>query len=215
LHIALKPTSEADSRLPESKLLKAQDLEELCTADEALLRRAILDFPPDGPDTRVALIPDGATMMWHHAREEFLAQEVLNATPEAKGAVVETSDGKRVWCLWTRTFAKDEKENTLFILRLVVEGDYSLNENTAKDALHEERVLAVAACFNAAQREATKWSMRSVEFWNPSSIAIEGAMVICPSAKVVQRETESIPCLNWYDDDTNVEWVINEKFGWC
>ena len=82
-----------------------------------------------------------------------------------------------------------------------------------------EAVLATAAVLRAAQLEAAKWNMHHVEIWNPTPVAVLAAEELLPSVEMVHREEESITSLMWYGDQDGVgeevEWVGNEKYGWC
>ncbi|MCJ1476767.1 hypothetical protein MMC13_005436 [Lambiella insularis] len=205
----------------EVKELHADNLSTLCDTDEMWIRESIVRFEKDGPDTRVALIPDVNTMQWHHAREEFTAKKVLGRWPDVKGVLIDGGPGKLVWAIWTRTFAAKESENVLHILRLVVQGESEfgaenhmnesdLNGNTP----HTVAVRAVEAVLRAARREAGRWGMRTVEIWNPAPIVVKAAQSILHETTVVERDEESIASLMWYGPG-EVEWVENEKYGWC
>lgn len=213
-HVSLRIESERRGKYPEPKPLAANDLPSLCQKDEQMLRKSIGSFLPSGPHFRVALIPSSQTMAWHHAREEFLANELFGKTPQTKGAIVECQDSAKVWCIWTRRFAKDPKENVLYILRIVVEGEDQTNSVLSS----KERIAAVAACLEAAQLEAHEWRLQSVQLWNPSPSVLAGSRKINPDIEVVHRDSDSIACLNWYGSNPGidrVEWAANEKFGWC
>ena len=194
--------------LPTSKPLYAEDLRVLCEIDEAQLRQEILRFPIAGPEARVAVIPDVETMQWHHAREEFVARELIGRFPDVKGAMSTMGDGKRVWCIWTRVFGSEKDGYTLYILRLVVEG-----EDGSQD-VDEEHATATAAVLRAAQEEAATWEMQAVEIWNPSPTIVAAANKVLPGSVVVERESESITSLMWYGSE-EVDWIANDKYGWC
>lgn len=203
--------------------MKSSDLAYLCESDEHSLLSQISKFSTPA----VALIPDLATISWHHAREEFVAHELLNRTPEVKGAVVNTESGGQAWCIWTKVWASpgDKHGSTLHILRLVVEDSEDSVSHEFSPATEEgcsalqssSAVQAVAALFAAAQKEAAEWEMRSVEFWNPNNVALAAAKKLDGGVEVNAREKESICSLRWYGkgDGSDVEWVCNEKFGWC
>ncbi|KAF2276030.1 uncharacterized protein EI97DRAFT_433442 [Westerdykella ornata] len=189
-----------------------EDLEELCKADERIIRKRLEERTRES-NIAVALIPDIETIRWHHAREDFVGQELHGRTPKVKGAMVGTEEGKRVWCYWTRMWYNSDptqaKGNTLHILRLVVE-----------DGREEDAVDAIAALMALAQREAQEWRMEEVEAWNPSPATVAAARILHPSAEVVDRDTESIASLRWYPPHTgniaeSIDWVANEKHGWC
>jgi len=175
----------------------------------------------------VALVPDVETISWHHAREEFVGQELRGRVPKVKGAIVGTEPGKRVWCYWTRMFYNEDPKcsegNTLHILRLVVEEQGMFNwEKASAGQDMSKYVPAITALFKMAQEQATEWNMAEVEAWNPTEATIQAVRAIYPSAKVVHRDQESIASLMWYGDRPEkgsvgdfVDWLGNEKYGWC
>lgn len=177
----------------------------------------------------VALVPDVETLEWHHAREDFVGKELYGKVPEIKGAIVGTEPGKRVWCIWTRMWynsdPSDPKDNALHILRLVIEDpeytDYEAATEEGAAALHGSGVAAAtAALLAAAQVEASKWTMGEVDIWNPTSATLAAGRILDPSLQVVHREKDSIASLRWYGEETavatrQVEWIGNEKYGWC
>ncbi|MCJ1397718.1 hypothetical protein MMC11_000914 [Xylographa trunciseda] len=198
-HVALPAVLEGEGK---ARPLYAKDLGALCAVDEGLLRERMGRWGEGGADTRVAFVPDGETLAWHHAREEFAAREVLGRRPDVKGALVEGREG-RVWAVWTRTFGAGEEGNVLHVLRMVVEGEEG-----------EECVEGAAEVLRAAQREAGRWAMKTVEVWNPERVVIDAARRIVGEVEVVERDEESITSLMWYGKG-EVEWVGNEKYGWC
>ena len=152
-------------------------------------------------------------MNWHHAREDFLTKELLGRTPVIRGAIVEHAPHGAVWCIWTRLFQKDPEENSLQILRIVVEDEGS----ASSQASSSENVQSVAACLAAAQEEAAAWDSRVIELWNPTPTVQAAAQLLDPGAQIIHRENHSIACLNWYGNEMgteHVEWVANEKYGW-
>lgn len=196
------------------------NLAELCKLDEDLIRQS-LESRAKGSKTAVALIPDVETIQWHHAREEFVGQEVHGRVPKIKGAIVGDEEGKRVWCYWTRTWYNEDvsavKGNTMHILRLVVEDDVLGSKGVGES---QSTSAAIAALLAFAQREAYEWKTEHVELWSPSASAVAGAQILDKTAKVIDRDTESIASLLWYPEHEgtaadHVEWIGNEKYGWC
>jgi hypothetical protein len=230
-HISLSATSKTNGNLQYNNILDARplyasDIPELCAIDEQQVRRTMLKASSSG-ESFVAIVPDSATIRWHHAREEFVGQELHGKAPEIKGAIVGTEPGKRVWCYWTRMFYNEEpnscEENTLHILRLVVEGQGIFSwEKDSQSVDMSKYVPAITALFKMAQKEAVEWNMADVQIWNPTDATIEAVRVIQPDAKVVNRDQESIASLMWYGDRRGegsvaeyVHWLGNEKYGWC
>ncbi|KAH7054636.1 hypothetical protein B0J12DRAFT_658384 [Macrophomina phaseolina] len=217
-HISVPAVEEQPlaAKLPSVRDLHAEDLPGLCADDVALLRQRLVDSPADGK-TRVALVPDIDTIRWHHSREEFVGKEFYGDVPVVKGALIGEEKGKRVWCYWTRMWYNSDKSqskgNTLHILRLVIEDD----------VVPGTVVPAIAALLARAQREAAGWHMAEVENWNPTAEVVAAAQLLDPAAEVINRDTESIASLMWYGEPPSdgqsvgdvIDWVGNEKYGWC
>lgn len=178
-----------------------------------------MELRPKGSKTAVALIPDLETIQWHHAREEFVGQEIHRKVPKIKGAIVGDEVGKRVWCYWTRVWYNEDvsvvKGNIMHILRLVVEDDVlGLRDVSEGDS------KAIAALLAFAQHEAEEWKTEHVEIWSPSPSALAGAKLLDKSVKAIDRDAESIASLLWYPEQEGVaadrvDWIGNEKYGWC
>ncbi|EFQ90121.1 hypothetical protein PTT_13350 [Pyrenophora teres f. teres 0-1] len=224
-HISLPlTTAQNTSCLPVARPLYAEDLEELCSIDVASLRQS-LKSRPKGSKTAVALIPNLETIQWHHAREEFVGNELHGKTPKIKGAIVGTEKGKRIWCYWTRMWYNpnpaETKGNTLHILRLVVEdnGGEGSSNNMANGSGNGQE-SAIAALMAMAQREAQAWKMEHVEMWTPTPVALAAAKKLDPDVQVVYRDVESIACLQWFPEHDGcaadeIDWVGMEKYVWC
>ncbi|MCJ1341581.1 hypothetical protein MMC09_006877 [Bachmanniomyces sp. S44760] len=230
-HIALQPLFPSDGpaqhkvSIPlEPKALYAKDIPALCEKDESLLRTQMAQF--DGPHPyQVALIPDAATIQWHHAREEFAAYELSRRNADYKGSVVVSEEGERIWCIWTRTFGSPAEGNTLHILRLVIDGDSEPLGRVSEPVDEEQtwsnaRLMGIAAVLRAAQLEAAEWGMKEVQIWNPSEVVqVAVRDVLGAKEGLVHRDAASITCLRWYGNGegeaNEIEWVANEKYGWC
>lgn len=212
--------------LPDARPLYAEDIPELCDLDVSLLSRSF-ESRPKGSNTAVALLPDLETIRWAHAREEFVGTELHGNIPKVKGAVVGSEKGKRVWCFWTRMWYNknpaEAKGNTLHILRLVIE-DSAWEQITGRqeDGISEDYKYdaSIAALMALAQREAEDWKMEHVEIWNPTQTTIRAAQRLDPNSMVIHRDGESIASLQWFPEHDGpmaekVDWVGNEKYGWC
>ncbi|KAK0721600.1 hypothetical protein B0T26DRAFT_749103 [Lasiosphaeria miniovina] len=195
----------------------ADEIMELCIIDERLLRAKLARRAGAGGRKCVALAPDAETMMWHLAREKFIMGRVFSGQtlPTVRGAVY-GSPGRRIWALWTRWYYKEG--NLLNVLRLVVEderdeADSSSSSSSSSSYLAE----GVGAILRLAQAEAAAWRCEDVQLWNPDAKLrglIERSGV---EHKFIDRDSASIASLMWYGDgDTrDIDWVANEKFGWC
>ena len=216
---------EKETAFSRARPLRADDLEELCNLDEQSLRAGIArDIPRK--KTRVALIPDIKTIQWHHAREEFAGREMLGREPDIKGAHTRCEDNSQVWCIWTRTFGSTEAGNTLNILRFFIEGEEhtprdesdAIGDPADSESIDHAKLHAAVAVLRASQVEAARWDMKDVQVWNPSRLIVLAARHIEPTTELIHRDNDSIASLRWHgepDNRTNVEWISNEKYGWC
>ena len=218
-------------KLPPSRPLSAPDIAELCVIDETLIRQRMTLERPQQRVT-VALIPDLHTIQWHHAREEFIGRELYGRIPDIKGAIV-GEKGSRIWCYWTRNWQNKSIEqsegNKLHILRIVAERgglakvDIGIRDQDIKATLMTQS-RAITSLFMAAQLEARKWNIVEIESWNPTEAVVLAARRLSQHATVVQRDKDSIPSLRWHGDSPElddaplmdqVDWIVNEKCGWC
>jgi len=229
-HVSLPclATHNSELDLPETHPIYDSDLPALCEADEKILRDRLLKAAREGKHA-VALVPDLNTIRWHQAREAFMGEELYGRVPEVKGAICGSEPGHRVWVYFVRIFQTKhndgEEPNPLYILRLVVEDqDYAdslaATEDSAKEALNSAVARQVAAVLHAAQLEGQKWYMGEVNLWNPTSISLAAARLLKPDVQVFDRENDSITSLRWYGEGAEdpvgkIDWLVNEKYGWC
>lgn len=192
-----------------AKPLTFDDLPPLATVDEQLLRKTLTPSPTQ---TRIAIIPNIDSLHWHLLREDFMCNHIFSGTPTVRGAIYTPPNqpNSRIWAVFTRNFyggAANPEKNVLNVLRFVVE-----DENVSDDVLAE----GVKAIMGLAQKEAKEYLCTKIELWNPderlrkASEGIEGV-------EYVARESDSIASLQWFGNGSvdNIDWVANEKYGWC
>lgn len=180
------------------------DIPALCALDIAAIK---VHLSTCSLKPRIAFLPDHDTLDWHHNREEFIAGCVrpTSGIPKIKGSI--TRDGLR-WIVWGRDFSEDDPK--LYILRVV-----NLGYDEGKEADIDEML-------RAAVKEAAKWDLKKVCVWNPDQDVVESAKRVADGGvQVEDREMDSIASLMMYGGEKvgsgvgDVEWVVNEKFGWC
>lgn len=213
-HVEFPPNPQTSSQQTAglAQPLTDAELPPLCALDEQYIRQELSNIKDDR--VRVALIPDYDTMVWHHMRENFMTKKLFGRSPTVKGAIAGES-GSRVWAVWTRMYTgsldKSDSENILHILRLVIENDSA--QETAANAEKLKSILEVA------QREAKEWRSEHVELWNPTPYVRNLVQSLAVEHSEVEREKDSIASLRWYGHGSggveNIEWVGNEKHGWC
>ncbi|KAH8593524.1 hypothetical protein B0O99DRAFT_627425 [Bisporella sp. PMI_857] len=202
----------SDQTPPGVMYLKAEDLEELCRIQESLVRKLV--STKASHKTRMTLLPNHNSVTWFHQKEDFLASTVYNKPALRKGAII-GSPGNRIWVIWTRLCSDPldapDAENTLYILKLVIEND--------AEERRELQVEQLKAILEAARNEAAEWRLPVVKMWNPT-LAIEDLVARTGiEHENVEREKSSISSVLWYGEGEgtadSVEWIGNEKFGWC
>lgn len=147
----------------------AEDVEELCQADEKCLYAALETAPAQISQTIVSLVPDAATIKWHHAREDYVVNCLHGLGPQNRGAICHYQSDKKAWCLWSRTFGDDPTQSSvLYILRLVIdEIDEPLGSgDSVEGAAKVIQASDAAICLlQAAQIEATKSKIKEIQIW--------------------------------------------------
>ncbi|KAJ6259307.1 hypothetical protein Dda_6207 [Drechslerella dactyloides] len=216
----------ASSATGKVKKIAKTDLKALCAVDCTHIRRFVAKTPfKAGIKARCVQLPTVEVMEWHHAREEFLGQYATTKAPTVKGAWApltptaeypprEGSEGlDSAWAIWTHDFA----EKKLVFLRLHVPPVTSANKDAVSAAL---RALVVAAA-----EEAQAWGFSEILSWNPDDLTEEAVKSVVgeESYDLVHRENDSIASLMWYHreggseevEPEGIEWLFNEKSGWC
>ncbi|KAF2676445.1 hypothetical protein K458DRAFT_424768 [Lentithecium fluviatile CBS 122367] len=231
-HIALKPSSTAwpDSAKP----INRRDLADLCTRDEALMRKAMASPSPDNL-VRMTIIPDVDHMLWHHAKADFACEYLFNKTPLFKGAIA-GEPGDQVWVVWTHRYCSPldaenlPGNNTLYILRLVIEPDPKASQlpspadKLPSQDLYNKILSGVKTVLQAAQAEAAEWKLDTIELWDPTPLVKNVLGKSGLEYTVVEREAEHMASLLWYDKDgggfgngTSTPaplWVGCEHYAW-
>lgn len=216
-HIELDP-----STAPEGSgtlQLLSGDLERLCEEDEAMIRKEMTTISSIGK-TRMMLVPDLNHMLWHHKKEEFVCDKLFGKQPEIKGAIV-GQPGHRMWAIWTHRFYGNpdsaSSENTLYILRLVIENQATTNTTDTEQG--NSQVEQMKALLQTAQAEAAKWKLHRVMMWDPTPLVLELVEQTEIQYRRVERDHEGIASLLWYGEgsgkEDTLQWLGNEKYGWC
>ncbi|KAJ5200465.1 Acyl-CoA N-acyltransferase [Penicillium cf. griseofulvum] len=211
-HMSL-PSTTGGPEKPVTRDLFAKDVQK-CLCSEAVLdklREQMLVASQKTSGAKIAILPNFDHFVWHWAREEFYAENLLpeRSPPVVKGA---GDDNARVYCAWNRNFGEKPEDNVLYILRWVYDDPTTLAEE-------HTTVQAMAAILRRAQKEAHEWNMSKVEFWNPTPLLQKAVALVDPEAELVHREKESIASLRWTGEEQglskDVEWWLNEKYTWC
>ncbi|GAW19893.1 hypothetical protein ANO14919_093860 [Xylariales sp. No.14919] len=216
--------------------VNTSNLAELCAQDEAQLRAELIHHARETRRTAFAFAPEYDVFRWHWAREEFLVSHVFSGrqVSEVRGMIATVTNsvatngvakadaegGVRMWAIWTRNYgvdaAFDASKNTLYILRLVIEG----NGNSPP----EPGVLQLAfnAILHSALDAARTWHCGTVNLWNPTATVRGLIAASAVTHRFVDREVDSIPSMMWNGPDgaedekeEAVDWIANEKYCWC
>lgn len=215
-HIELDPV--AASEEPKATPLLSEDLGQLCEEDEALIRKALNNVLSTGK-MRMMLVPDLDHMLWHHKKEEFVCNKLFGKQPAIKGAIV-GQPGNRMWAIWTHRFyghpESASSENTLYILRLVIEKQATA---TCDAEQVDSQIEQIRAILQSAQAEAAEWNLHRVMMWGPTPLVLQLVQRTGIQHRRIEREHEGIASLLWYGEgsgkEDSLEWLGNEKYGWC
>lgn len=215
-HIELDPVAASEGSRPTPIL--AEDLGRLCEEDEAMIRRA-LDNGSSNGKIYMMLVPDHDHMLWHHKKEEFVCDKLFGKQPAIKGAIV-GQPGNRMWAIWTHRFyghpESDSSENTLYILRLVIENQGTATSDAERSDSQIEQMRTI---LQTAQAEAAEWNLHRVMIWGPTPLVLTLVEETRIQHRRIEREHEGIASLLWYGEgsgkEDSLEWLGNEKYGWC
>ena len=215
-HIEIDPSAASEG--PRSTQLLSKDLGRLCEEDEAMIRKRMTSISRNRK-TRMMLVPDLNHMLWHHKKEEFVCDKLFRKKPEIKGAIV-GQPGNRMWVIWTHRFYGDpdcaSSENTLYILRLVIENQATATSNAEQGGTQIEQMRAI---LQTAQDEAAEWNLHRVMMWGPTHLVLKLVKQTGIQHRRIERDHEGIASLLWYGEgsgkEDSLEWLGNEKYGWC
>jgi len=189
------------------------DMQQLCEADEAILKKSIT--VGEGVKTKMMIVPDIKHMAWHHMREDFICQRLSRKAPEVRGAI-SGSLGKRVWIIWARKCdskpSDAEQGNMLYILRLALE-----KQDVVEPHEREELKENLKAVIESARKEAKEWKLSVVRFWDPSPLVIQLVKEMGLDYLETEREDDGIAILRLNDGECEGElgWLANERYAWC
>lgn len=215
-----------------ARLISGSELGSLCRRDEAMIRKAMARS--SRVSKRVVILPDLDHMLWHIRKEDFATKHIFGEKAEARGAIAGVP-GKQVWILWVRRYyeypdhSKREDgncENVLYVLRLVIEGDETLNKpqedqlDPTSTEVYSEQAVALKSVLQAAKVEAAKWRLSQVQIWEPSPLAQSLLRQSGLNANRVERQTDSIASTLWFRRGSDFigeypQWINNEYYTWC
>ncbi|PHH76466.1 hypothetical protein CDD82_3973 [Ophiocordyceps australis] len=201
---------------PHVRTILAHDLPALAERDVELLAHRIALLPTQPSKTFVALAPTLEALQWHFAREAFLSTHLFSAVPDVHGALYTPPESPhaRVWALWTRTQTggkSDPDKNVMDIIRFVLED---------QDAISDAQLsTALMLIIHEAQAQARQWLCSKIIMWNPDArlkAVVEATKHLDSSFVVRQLDSiTSLRCFSRHVSAADMEWVDNQKFGWC
>jgi GNAT superfamily N-acetyltransferase len=203
------------------------DVSALCQEDENMTRQSMEALISN--KILFMIVPDHANMLWHHRKEELICQYLFKRRPIVKGAM-SGKRGNRIWAIWARAFYGSLEDvnsgNSLYILRLVIENQDILMRYTKQNikSLEDEKhynmqVENLKTVLHAAQAEADHWKLQCVQLWNPTDQIQQLVDRTGIQYRKKYREQEGVCSLLWYGEgkgtSDHVEWICNEKYGYC
>jgi hypothetical protein len=148
-------------------------------------------------------------MHWHFAREDFFASALHGSYPKIKGTVDRTTGCALIW---SRVFRDTPEQSVLGILKTIIP---ALHDTTTGNTADLDQ--SIAALLLRAQLEAKTWDMQAgVEVWSPGKVTLRAAKMLAngEDVEVISRKDDHICSLRW-EGEGRVEWLANEKYGWC
>lgn len=83
----------------------------------------------------------------------------------------------------------------------------------------DSQVEQMRAILQTARAEAAEWKLHRVMLWDPTSLVLELVRRTGIQHRRIEREHEGIASLLWYGEgngkEDTLEWLGNEKYGWC
>lgn len=182
------------------RLLRAEDIEQLCRRDVDALIADHQQANVAGDTSVLTILPTGDLINWLHARAEFFGLKVYGKSPLYKGVIYNTE----AWLYWHHDFRKQ----LLFIqrVRLFVEDK-------------ERRCGILAILLLHAIHEAKSWQLPTVVTWD-SGTEICGALALLKNKyerftfvlEARRRETVSV---RWKDGvKKSFKVAPNEHYAW-
>jgi hypothetical protein len=218
-HLVFQP--ENFSTKPSAEPIPKINIEELCRRDDGMIRKS-MEAPAEGITARITIVPDLDHMLWHIGKEEFACDILFGKVPHAKGAIA-GPPGSQVWAIWTHRYYghpdSDSPNNTLYILRLVIENHTTGTEGGRQRDVHSAQVDYLKAVLQAAQAEAFEWRLDQVKLWEPTPLVQQMIDESAMQYAMVEREEDSIASGLWYDENGHEgptpQWINKEHYAWC
>ncbi|KAF9360789.1 hypothetical protein BGX26_007740 [Mortierella sp. AD094] len=141
----------------------------------------------------VAVTPEPTCIAWLNARSRITAQS-LKVSQDGPTILGVQDSQTNSFVLWFHDFVHHQ----LYIIRWRVD---------PKSGVETTRAL-----LQATQAEAQMWKLPKIVIWNPDQ-----SLVDILGLEISKRD-ESISSVGFVSaeyDAKNVEWVLNEKYGWC
>ncbi|KAG0005547.1 hypothetical protein BGZ80_003703 [Entomortierella chlamydospora] len=191
-HTIANPTSSSDVVLQN---VTEHQLLELVEKDAKWLRESLQTRveSSDRDDVFVAVIPEPTCIAWLNARSRFTAQN-LKVSQDGPTILGVQDSQTNSFVLWFHDFAHHQ----LYIIRWRMD---------PKAGVETTRAL-----LQAAQAEAQMWKLPKIVIWNPDQSLVDTLGLD------ISKRDESISSIGFVSaeyDSKNIEWVLNEKYGWC
>ncbi|KAI2640798.1 hypothetical protein GGS26DRAFT_586793 [Hypomontagnella submonticulosa] len=187
---------------PETRLLTADDIPNLCDRDVKSLRNHHETYDLAVEQTLVTVLPTTNLITWLQARTGFMNDKTNGVVPRTKGSICESAGA---WLYWYH----DLRHRKLTIQRVKLPLDPS-NATTTR---------ALARLLLDALEEALKWQISDVVVWNPSP-QLHDAMKILSEEMGIEiknekRESTQLPCFRWRGGEKKPTTVWpNEFYAW-
>lgn len=147
------------------------------------------------------------------------------------GAIIGYPHDPDAWIIWCREWTGIDPRSgkpmgKLYILRLVVVH----GKEKVYDRVYSKEKMIASMLLAAIRDGCGGWGINEVVIWNAEEEVLQAARGVFDGegeVEIVDREAENICALSWLgaeseegekdkiDARKDVEWVGNERYGWC
>ncbi|KAI1409046.1 hypothetical protein F5Y13DRAFT_171055 [Hypoxylon sp. FL1857] len=178
------PSGESQAKLPNTRLLSAEDLPGLCERDVESIKEDFRRYDLAPGTTLITALPTTDMVDWQQNRIGFMNAKLLGKCSKWKGSICESDDA---WMYWY---------HDLYHRKLIIQ-----RAKLPKNRGDEVTIQVLARLLLDALEEAVKWEIPHVLIWNPGS-ELHSAMGFLNEEFGIEvlnekREVADIPCLRW------------------
>ncbi|KAI0377992.1 hypothetical protein F5Y04DRAFT_165483 [Hypomontagnella monticulosa] len=189
-------------KFPETRLLTADDIPNLCERDVESIKYDYEAYDLPIGHTLVTVLPNTNLINWLQSRTGFMNNKTNSIVPGTKGSICESADA---WMYWYHEL----RHRKLMIQRV----------KPPRDQDDATATLVLARLLLDALEEASKWQILEVVVWSPSPQLYHATKLLTDKMgieiKSEQRNGTQMPCFRWRGAEKKPTSVWpNEFYAW-